>query len=92
LTEPSADGYGTKGALVPTDELPPPVLPEEPAHPRGGLVDWVTTVDHKKVGILYIVTSVGIFLVAGILARIVRLELAQSKAAGVAMDRSGACP
>jgi hypothetical protein len=45
--------------------------------PAGWLVDWVTTVDHKRVGILYIVTSVAISLVAGILELIVRLELAQ---------------
>ena len=60
-----------------TDELRPPVLREEPGHVAGGLVDWVTTVDHKKIGILYICTSVGIFLIAGILALIVRVELAQ---------------
>ncbi len=60
-----------------TDELRPPVLREEPGHVAGGLVEWVTTVDHKKIGILYIFTSVGIFLIAGILALIVRVELAQ---------------
>jgi cytochrome c oxidase subunit 1 len=32
---------------------------------------------HKKIGILYIFTSLGIFLIAGILALIVRVELAQ---------------
>ncbi len=56
-----------------TTELGVPALEE---HPRGGLVDWVTTVEHKKIGILYIFTSVAIFLLAGIFALIVRLELA----------------
>ena len=59
-----------------TTELGVPAL-EEGGHPRGGLVDWVTTVDHKKIGILYIFTSVAIFLLAGIFALIVRMELAR---------------
>ncbi len=59
-----------------TTELGVPALEE---HPRGGLVDWVTTVDHKKVGLLYIFTSVAIFLLAGILALVVRIELAQPR-------------
>ncbi len=58
-----------------TTELGVPAL-EEGGRPRGGLVDWVTTVDHKKIGILYIFTSVGIFVVAGIFALLVRMELA----------------
>jgi cytochrome c oxidase subunit I len=59
-----------------TTEIPAPAA-EERQHPRGGLVDWVTTVDHKKVGILYIFTSVAIFLLAGIFALLVRMELAR---------------
>ena len=37
-----------------------------PAQPKAetGLWSWLTTVDHKRIGILYIVTS-GIFFVAG---------------------------
>jgi cytochrome c oxidase subunit 1 len=58
-----------------TTELGVPEV-EEGRHPQGGLVDWVTTVDHKKIGILYILTSVAIFLLAGILALLVRMELA----------------
>jgi cytochrome c oxidase subunit I len=59
-----------------TTELGVPALEE---HPRGGLVDWVTTVDHKKIGILYIFTSVAVFLVAGIFAVVVRMELANPR-------------
>src|ERR671917_1942769 len=43
---------------------------------RSGLYDWVTTTDHKKIGILYLVNSMIIFLLAGILAMAVRAELA----------------
>ena len=62
-----------------TTELPVPALPE--AHPeeqRGGLVDWFVTVDHKKIGILYIFTAFAVFLVGGVLALAFRLELSHS--------------
>ena len=44
---------------------------------RSGLYEWVTTTDHKKIGILYIVNSFIFFLLAGLLALGVRAELAQ---------------
>lgn len=40
------------------------------------LWDWLTTVDHKKLGIMYIVTAVVFFILSGILALLIRLELA----------------
>jgi cytochrome c oxidase subunit I len=40
------------------------------------VLDWLTTVDHKKIGILYIVNSFLFFFAAGILALVVRSELA----------------
>jgi cytochrome c oxidase subunit 1 len=60
-----------------TTELPQPALPEAPHEERGGIVDWLTTVDHKKIGLLYIFTSFGIFLAGGILSLLIRTELAQ---------------
>jgi cytochrome c oxidase subunit 1 len=60
-----------------TTELPLPALPE--AHEeRAGLVDWFITVDHKKIGILYIFTAFGVFLAGGIIALLFRIELAHS--------------
>jgi cytochrome c oxidase subunit 1 len=49
-----------------------------PAAPavRGGLYAWLTTTDHKKIGIMYLINSILFFLAGGILALIVRLELA----------------
>jgi cytochrome c oxidase subunit I len=49
-----------------------------PAAPtyRTSLYDWVTTTDHKKIGILYIVNSFIFFFIGGILALLVRTELA----------------
>src|SRR3954469_14010565 len=43
---------------------------------RSGLYEWVTTTDHKKIGILYIVNSFLFFFLAGLLALGVRSELA----------------
>jgi cytochrome c oxidase subunit I len=49
-----------------------------PAAPtyRSSLYDWVTTTDHKKIGILYIVNSFIFFFIGGVLALAVRTELA----------------
>jgi cytochrome c oxidase subunit 1 len=47
-------------------------------HPseHGGLWVWLSTVDHKKIGILYGVTALFFFLVGGIEALLVRIQLA----------------
>lgn len=42
-----------------------------------GLMDWLTTVDHKKIGLLYIWTALLFFLLGGILAMFMRLELSE---------------
>src|ERR1700750_2087303 len=42
------------------------------------LHDWLVTVDHKRLGILYIATALFFFAVAGILAALMRLQLAYS--------------
>src|SRR6185295_10330269 len=44
---------------------------------RSGLYEWVTTTDHKKIGILYIINSFIFFFIGGILALGIRTELAQ---------------
>jgi cytochrome c oxidase subunit I len=43
---------------------------------RGRLSSWLTTVDHKRIGILYIVTSLVFFIAGGILALLMRAQLA----------------
>ncbi len=42
-----------------------------------GVVGWITTVDHKRIGILYMITAVVFFIASGILALLMRAELAQ---------------
>ena len=41
-----------------------------------GIMDWLTTVDHKKIGILYLFSGIFFFLVGGIEALLIRLQLA----------------
>ena len=43
---------------------------------QGGVSSWLTTVDHKRIGILYIVTSLVFFLAGGVLALLMRAQLA----------------
>jgi cytochrome c oxidase subunit I len=51
------------------------VPPPAPAWMRGRVTSWITTTDHKRIGILYISTAL-IFLVAGgILALLIRTQL-----------------
>ncbi|WP_327091360.1 cytochrome c oxidase subunit I [Nonomuraea sp. NBC_01738] len=41
------------------------------------IVSWMSTTDHKVIGYLYLITSFGFFLVAGVMAMVIRAELAQ---------------
>jgi cytochrome c oxidase subunit 1 len=41
------------------------------------LVEWLGTTDHKRVGLLYLVTAFGFFAIAGLLALAMRTQLAQ---------------
>ena len=40
------------------------------------LYDWVSTVDHKRLGLMYIVSGLLFFVIAGIMATVIRLQLA----------------
>src|SRR5262249_16042903 len=43
---------------------------------RGRYASWLATVDHKRIGIMYIATSLAFFVVGGILALLMRAQLA----------------
>src|SRR5919199_694825 len=47
----------------------------EPFHPTG-LLRWATTVDHKDIGILYLLTTLVFFGLGGIEALLIRVQLA----------------
>ncbi|MDH5521707.1 MAG: cytochrome ubiquinol oxidase subunit I, partial [Acidimicrobiia bacterium] len=46
-----------------------------PRNPTG-LVNWLTTVDHKKIGIMYGSAALFFLLIGGVAALLIRLQLA----------------
>ncbi len=61
---------GIEGVLDTTIPAPPRPQYLETIH------DWVTTTDHKKIGILYICFALFFLLVAGVEAMVIRIQLA----------------
>ena len=58
------------------DERPVEVAePEEPAPPSRGLLAFLTTTDHKRIGGAYMVTAFVFFLIGGSLAEVIRVQL-----------------
>src|SRR3990170_1492017 len=51
--------------------------PNASATEKSGILGWVMTVDHKRIGIMYIITAFLFFLVGGTFALLMRLQLAQ---------------
>src|SRR5262249_43377052 len=47
---------------------------------------WISTTDHKKLGILYIYTGVFFFLVGGVEASLIRLQLMQPDNTGLSPE------
>ena len=41
------------------------------------VVEYLTTTDHKKIGYLYLITSFVYFLIGGVLALVIRAQLAE---------------
>jgi cytochrome c oxidase subunit 1 len=56
-----------------TEAPPRAIVPR----PRGWVLSWLTTTDHKKIGILYLVNSFAFFVIGGIFALLMRTELAR---------------
>ena len=59
-----------------TFDWPTPEERVEPGYWNKGIIDWLMTGDHKKIGIMYFVFSFLFFLLGGLLALFVRAELA----------------
>ena len=52
-------------------------IAETPTTATGsGLIETLTTTDHKRIGIMYLVTSIAFLALAGLLALVIRAELA----------------
>ncbi|MDG1876757.1 MAG: cytochrome c oxidase subunit I [Acidimicrobiales bacterium] len=67
--EPLALGSGVTFAQRPLGVLTRPQA-------QGGWKDWVSTVDHKKIGIMYGVAAMFFFVVGGLEALLIRTQLA----------------
>jgi cytochrome c oxidase subunit 1 len=70
-TDPAAASAPTNGA--PRPEI---VMHGLPAEPKGWL-SWLTTTDHKRIGIMYFVATFVFFIIGGVEALLMRLQLAQ---------------
>ncbi|MGH8775695.1 MAG: aa3-type cytochrome oxidase subunit I [Jiangellaceae bacterium] len=46
-----------------------------PRRPGSVVIRWMTSTDHKVIGYLYLITSFGFFLFAGVMALLIRAEL-----------------
>jgi len=51
------------------------VAPPRNARKGSIMADWLSSTDHKVIGHLYLITSFGFFLVAGLMAMIMRIQL-----------------
>jgi cytochrome c oxidase subunit 1 len=58
---------------------------EQFAYPKG-IWSWITTVDHKRIGVLYLFTALAFFLVGGVEALLIRIQLAQPENSFVSAD------
>src|SRR5439155_2647280 len=80
--------HGRQGPVT-TQSIPTPAPPAPPAaSPTGvGLRSWLTTVDHKRIGIMYLVTTLFFFLTGGLMALVIRLQLETSSGTVVSAER-----
>jgi len=53
----------------------PQTMAPPAVHPEYGLWSWITTVDHKRIGVLYGATALFLFLMGGLEAMIIRVQL-----------------
>jgi cytochrome c oxidase subunit I len=56
----------------------PQVVAHRVERERTGWTSWVTTTDHKKIGIMYLVLTFAFFLLGGVEALLMRLQLSQA--------------
>ena len=64
---------------APTIAAPvPQIAAREVKREPSGWLAWLTTTDHKKIGIMYLVLSFAFFVIGGVEALLMRLQLAQA--------------
>ena len=61
-----------------TTAAAPPYAPvKSKQYESGAIWSWITTVDHKRIGVLYLYTALLFFLFGGLEAFLIRIQLAQ---------------
>ena len=78
VLEPSSPTARSASRDSLVDYSPPadPGLLRRPAESEKGVWSWITTVDHKRLGIMYGAASLIFFVIGGIEALLIRLQLA----------------
>ncbi|HUQ63471.1 MAG TPA: cytochrome c oxidase subunit I [Acidimicrobiales bacterium] len=71
-------------AVAPEDA--PPRLLRRPSGYAHGLWGWLTTVDHKKIGIMYGVTAFIFFILGGLEAMLLRIQLGSPESTFLSAD------
>ncbi len=62
---------------ITTERPGPPAAPAPAPRHNVGILRWLTTTDHKVIGLSYMTTGVGFFLLGGVLALVMRTQLAR---------------
>src|SRR6187200_1585764 len=63
---------------IATTTTVPQIVAHRVERERRGWTSWVTTTDHKRIGIMYLVLTFAFFLIGGVEALLIRLQLAQA--------------
>jgi cytochrome c oxidase subunit I len=63
---------------IPSAQPLPQVVTHAVERERTGWLSWLTTTDHKRIGIMYMVLTFGFFILGGVEALMMRLQLAQA--------------
>jgi cytochrome c oxidase subunit 1 len=66
--------------------MAPETQPYRAPWTSGRVASWITTVDHKRIGILYIATSLAFLALGGVLALLIRTQLIKANADIFARD------
>lgn len=70
-----ADALAKPSLLTKDEPAPPKALVLYRPTAKTGLMSWITTVDHKRIGFLYGISALFFFLVGGIEALLIRIQL-----------------
>jgi len=76
---PAAPGTATRAV--------PEIVAHRVDRPVSGWLGWVTTTDHKRIGVLYLATALAFMMVGGVEALLMRTQLAEPSNTLLSADR-----